>query len=142
MKQRAIHKRFILTSLAPRFLGRPYKYGAKPLQTKNFDCSSYIQYLFHKIGIKLPRTALAQAALGKKLHHKQQLKTGDLLFFKGGWGHYNPSFPQGIGHVVMFFEPCWVIHATTSAKPPRVIKQKAVKWLKRKDLMVIKRLLS
>lgn len=142
MKRDATNKCLILTSLALRFLGRPYKYGAKPLQTRNFDCSSYIQYLFHKIGIKLPRTALEQAALGKKVDLKQQLKTGDLLFFKGGRGHYNPIFPQGIGHVIMFLEPHWIIHATINVKPPRVIKQKANRWLKRKDLVIIRRLLS
>ena len=45
-----------------------------------FDCSGYVQYLYNKYNIHLPRTALAQSKKGKTIDKSQILK-GDLLFF-------------------------------------------------------------
>ncbi|MDD5405787.1 MAG: C40 family peptidase [Sulfurovaceae bacterium] len=45
-----------------------------------FDCSGYVQYLYNKHGIKLPRTALAQSKIGSRVD-PNYLKQGDLLFF-------------------------------------------------------------
>ena len=53
-------------------LGKPYKYGAKPAEApKVFDCSSFAQYLYKKVGVALPRTALEQAHIGKKVKPKK-----------------------------------------------------------------------
>ncbi len=40
-----------LVELAKSLIGKPYKYGAKPEDApETFDCSSFIQYIFKKIG--------------------------------------------------------------------------------------------
>lgn len=72
-----------LVYFAKKNLGKPYKYGAKPSAApKVFDCSSFVQYFYKKIGIDLPRAALEQANIGKKIDYKKrELEVGDLLFF-------------------------------------------------------------
>jgi cell wall-associated NlpC family hydrolase len=133
LKKRLIH-------FAEKNLGKPYKYGA-PLYNapKEFDCSSFVQYLFKRVGIDLPRSALKQAHFGKEVNEKK-LEVGDLIFIKGKWGHYDPEFISGIGHVAMYFGNGKIIHAEwEEGGRKKVCLDKAEKLLKRKDLIVIKR---
>jgi murein DD-endopeptidase / murein LD-carboxypeptidase len=69
-----------IISLGKKYLGVKYRFGATPGKTTAFDCSSFIQYIFNKNGIKLPRVSSSQALKGKKVA-KSQLKKGDLVFF-------------------------------------------------------------
>jgi cell wall-associated NlpC family hydrolase len=74
-----------------KYLGTPYRYGARSGQTRNFDCSSFVQYVFGQNGVKLPRTATQQSYVGKYVP-RNQLQKGDLVFFKlrssnGNIGH-------------------------------------------------------
>jgi cell wall-associated NlpC family hydrolase len=136
-----------LVYFARKHLGKPYKFGAKPYEApKTFDCSSFVQYLYKRIGINLPRTALDQALLGKTIESKKELlKIGDLLFFKGGWGHYNPQFPVGIGHVGIYVGNGKVINARSkeiNGKETGVVIEEDVKsFLNRKDFVIVKRIL-
>lgn len=138
-------RRARLIHFAKKHLGKPYKYGAKPWQAPRiFDCSSFTQYLYKRIGIDLPRTALHQAHHGKKISPKnQELEIGDLIFIKSQWGHYNPEFLQGIGHVCMYIGNNQIVHAKWNEKKNsgRVRIDSVLKILKRKDLVVIKRIL-
>lgn len=133
-----------IIKFARKHLGKPYKYGAKIYDApKIFDCSSFIVYLFDLVNVKLPRTALAQASLGKKVS-KSQIQPGDLIFIKGGWGHYNPEFLMGIGHVLLYIGNNQVIHAKGEEIKGRqigkVVSETADEWLNRSDLVVIKRM--
>ena len=66
LQQRLIH-------FAKKNLGKPYKYGAKLYEAPRiFDCSSFTQYLFKRTGVNLPRTALDQAHLGKRIDPKKE----------------------------------------------------------------------
>jgi len=137
-----------LVYFAKKHLGKPYKYGAPLSQApKIFDCSSFIQYLYKRIGIDLPRDALDQAHLGKRINPKKgKLEPGDLIFIKGKWGHYNPEFPQGIGHVAIYIGNGKIIHAKYEKNPDGSengkVREDPVKWiLNRKDLIVIKRII-
>jgi cell wall-associated NlpC family hydrolase len=60
------------------FKGGKYVWGGT--SPKGFDCSGYVQYLYKKHNINLPRTAWAQSKKGEPvdLHNLQK---GDLLFF-------------------------------------------------------------
>jgi hypothetical protein len=70
-----------LVQTSKQYLGVKYQFGAPPYaQSKRFDCSSYTQHVFGKYGVKLPRLARDQAAIGQSISRKSLLK-GDLLFF-------------------------------------------------------------
>ncbi|SFS30960.1 C40 family peptidase [Marininema halotolerans] len=64
-----------------KYLGTPYKWGAKVGNTSSFDCSSFTKYVFGQNGVKLPRGARDQGKVGTKVS-RSQLKKGDLVFFK------------------------------------------------------------
>ncbi len=144
---RFVNKKNKLIYFAKKHLGKPYKFGSNPSEApKNFDCSSFVQYLYRRIGVKLPRTALDQASIGKTIKPKKELlKIGDLLFFKGGWGHYNPQFSTGIGHVVIYVGSGKVINAKSKEVDEKeigsVIEEDVKDVLCRKDFVIVKRIL-
>ena len=133
-----------LIYFAKKHLNKPYKYGAKLYEApKVFDCSSFTQYLYQRININLPRTTLDQAHLGKKVNFpREELQIGDLIFIKGSWGHYDPKFSQGIGHVAMYVGDNKIVHAKWQKKNAKVKIESAQNLLKRKDLVVIKRIIK
>ncbi|WP_445933642.1 C40 family peptidase [Paenibacillus sp. FSL K6-1566] len=61
-------------------MSKPYRLGAEPFQTKEFDCSSFVQYLYSQVDGILPRTSRQQSLIGKKIK-KENIRRGDLLFF-------------------------------------------------------------
>ncbi|OAS17368.1 C40 family peptidase [Paenibacillus oryzisoli] len=82
-------------SIGKRYLGTPYKFGATAGQTRNFDCSSFTQYVFKKVGVNLPRTSQQQARVGKYVS-RSNLRVGDLVFFS------IPGKPGVIHHVAIY----------------------------------------
>ena len=89
------------------YLGTKYQYGAPAGVTYAFDCSSFTQYIFKKIGIKLPRTSSAQASKGEKVA-KSDLQKGDLVFFK------SPKSSK-ISHVAVYIGSNKILHASGDA---------------------------
>ncbi|WP_241158498.1 C40 family peptidase [Cohnella candidum] len=89
-----------------RYLGVPYRFGAPSGITSAFDCSSFTQFLYKQIGITLPRTTTEQASLGIPIT-KQNLKIGDLVFFK------DPGRAQSIGHVAVYAGDNKILHSAT-----------------------------
>jgi len=63
---------------AKYFKGGKYVWGGTT--PKGFDCSGYVQYLYKKHNINLPRTAWSQSKKGVAVA-KSDLQKGDLLFF-------------------------------------------------------------
>ena len=63
---------------AKYFKGGKYVWGGTTPQ--GFDCSGYVQYLYKKHKVNLPRTAYAQSKRGEAVHIND-LQKGDLLFF-------------------------------------------------------------
>ncbi|MFX3634419.1 MAG: C40 family peptidase [Candidatus Pristimantibacillus sp.] len=68
-----------IISIGKKYIGTPYKFGAKSGITSSFDCSSFTQYIFKKKGISLPRSSKQQSKVGKYVS-KSKLKAGDLVF--------------------------------------------------------------
>ena len=80
-----------LIEFANQYIGTRYLPGGTT--PKGFDCSGYVQFTYEKIGYSLPRTTKEQAKIGAKIK-KKNLKTGDLVFFRG-----RNKKPKSIRHV-------------------------------------------
>ncbi|HEX7056785.1 MAG TPA: C40 family peptidase [Bacilli bacterium] len=96
------------------FLGVRYKFGAPAGATYAFDCSSFVQYVYKKNGIRLPRLAGKQAHVGKFVK-RRNLRPGDLVFF------YSP-----IHHVAIYIGHGKILH--TYGKPGVTISKLNTGW--------------
>jgi cell wall-associated NlpC family hydrolase len=65
--------------IAKQYLGIPYKYGGTG--KNGIDCSAFVQSVYRKLRIHLPRTTKGQINIGKPVR-LSKLKVGDLVFFK------------------------------------------------------------
>ena len=68
-----------LVNYSKQFLGNPYVWGGTSL-TKGCDCSGYVQQIFKKFNIRLPRTSREQALCGSKIS-ADSARPGDLFFY-------------------------------------------------------------
>jgi peptidoglycan DL-endopeptidase CwlO len=69
-----------VVGIAMHYLGVPYVWGgASP---RGFDCSGLVMYVYAQIGVSLPHSSYAQAAMGTPVSISQ-LQPGDLVFFTG-----------------------------------------------------------
>ena len=137
-----------LVYFAKKHLGKPYKYSAMPWEAPRvFDCASFTQYLYKRIGINIPLITIRQAHLGKQVDHKKEkLQPGDLIFTRSKWGYYNPEFPKGIGHVAIYIGDGKIIHAkykeNKDGSRGGAVREDSVEVvLNQKDSLVIKRIL-
>jgi cell wall-associated NlpC family hydrolase len=80
-----------LVQLASSFKGTPYVWGGE--STKGFDCSGLVQYVYGKMGIKMPRVSQQQATMGARTSINN-LKPGDLV----AWG----SSPATATHIAIY----------------------------------------
>ena len=93
-----------LAQTAIQYLGVPYVYGGST-PTGGFDCSGFVQYVYRQMGIDLPRTADVQYLVGTPVE-KDQLRTGDLVFFAGDY--------VNVSHVGIYLSDGNFIHASTT----------------------------
>lgn len=84
--------------------GVKYRYGGTT--TKGFDCSGFVQYVFKKASVQLPRTTSAMYRVGQAVS-KGVLKAGDLVFFKTS-GH------SAVSHVGIYIGGNQFIHSSSS----------------------------
>lgn len=68
-----------LVNYALSLQGTPYRYG-KASPDEGFDCSGFVQHVYQKHGIPLPRTT-REMARALPAVDKQARRPGDLLFF-------------------------------------------------------------
>ena len=139
-----------LLSTAEVLIGTPYEYGAyaKPFTKKKprgVDCSSFIQYVFAAIGIKLPRSSILQATEGREVINIRALQAGDILFFEGTNGHYaHKLFPRRkiyIGHVALYVGGGRIIHARESVGQVGVQRLSELTRKKFYNITLIKRII-
>ena len=92
---------------ADRYLGTRYRYGGKTPAT-GFDCSGFVQYVFGRNSVNLPRTSRQQATAGRALATRvDSLKPGDLMLFSS----------QGvrIDHVAIYVGNNRMLHSSAGA---------------------------
>ena len=89
-----------IASFALQFVGNPYKYGGTSL-TNGADCSGFVQSVFSKFGISLPRTGDAQARCGKGVS-LSEAKAGDLVYYPG--------------HIAIYIGGGKIVHAANPSK--------------------------
>lgn len=85
-------------------LGVPYVFGAYSPGVA-LDCSGFTKYCYSQIGINLPHSAAAQAAMASS-KSLSELQPGDLIF----WIGTSPGSLSG-SHVAMYIGNNQVIHA-------------------------------
>jgi hypothetical protein len=93
----------VVIQTSKQYIGVPYKYGGTT--PSGFDCSGYIQYVFKKVGVQLPRTA-ADMYHSKKLESVKTPQPGDIVFFE--------TYKPGPSHVGLYLGNKQFIHASTS----------------------------
>jgi SH3-like domain-containing protein len=94
---------------ARQFLGRPYLWGAA--SPKALDCSGFMQTVFRRHGLLLPRDANMQVRVGTAVDttsFPQYLQPGDLLFFG--------ARPERITHTGMYIGNGKFIHSSGEVK--------------------------
>ncbi|MBZ4662327.1 MAG: NlpC/P60 family protein [Caloramator sp.] len=91
--------------IAKSLLGVRYVYGGTT--TNGLDCSGFVQYVYKKMGVVLPRTASQQARVGLAVS-KDNLRKGDLVFFE--------TVSAGISHVGIYLGNGKFIHASSTKK--------------------------
>jgi cell wall-associated NlpC family hydrolase len=109
-----------IISLAIQLFGHPYKYGGTRIG-KGIDCSYFVQSIFKKLGLSLPRTAREQINCGREVDIPD-LKAGDLIFFKKTYYFRAKSKKRRarsitrVNHVGIFIGNGEFIHATINVK--------------------------
>ncbi|WP_180953653.1 C40 family peptidase [Bacillus sp. T33-2] len=96
------------------FIGTPYVFNARPYQTENFDCSSFVQYIFYVHGINLPRNSRQQFQAGKLVPFKK-MKKGDLLFFTTSKRNDKEGIDK-VGHVALYIGNNKILHTYRQGK--------------------------
>ena len=96
---------------AKKELGKPYFWGASG--NRNFDCSSFVQYVNGKFKVELPRVAKDQFENGNlvtKVYDEKMLKKGDRLYFKN-----DPKRPGIVAHTGIYLGNGKMIHASSKS---------------------------
>lgn len=95
---------------ARHYLGTPYRLGGSLENGRATDCSGFVQYIYQKSNIDLPRSSSEQAREGKAVAYTldlAKLRPGDLLFFAPRGRHIN--------HVGIYAGDGQMIHASNSS---------------------------
>ena len=112
------------------FQGTPYVWGAETPE-EGFDCSGFVQYVYRRYGIHLPRTAYQMAMALPSVDHRAR-RPGDLVFFNttgkpyshvgiyiGRNAFVHSSSAKGGVIVSSLDKPYWVDHFLGLRRPVR-----------------------
>jgi cell wall-associated NlpC family hydrolase len=92
---------------AKRYVGVRYRYGGSSPDA-GFDCSGFVQFVFGRNGVQLPRTSRLQASAGRPAPlDVASLEPGDLLLFA--------SRGTQINHVAIYVGGNRILHSTAGA---------------------------
>lgn len=102
------------------YIGTPYKWGGNDIK-RGIDCSAFVQQLYGKIGLNLPRTAAEQARVGQKIERLEDLRPGDRLYF---WD----SKRGKIGHTGIYLGDGYFCHSSVNNKGVDTDSLHEAKW--------------
>jgi cell wall-associated NlpC family hydrolase len=106
------------TALALR--GTPYRWGGS--DPSGFDCSGFVQYVFARHGVTLPREARDQFTVGTSIK-RSELREGDLVFYS--------TVAKGPSHVGMMIDDGQFVHAPSERGVVRVERVDVPYWDRR-----------
>jgi cell wall-associated NlpC family hydrolase len=117
------------------YLGTRYTYGGSSPRT-GFDCSGFVQFVYARNGVTLPRTSRQQATAGQSLAAKLDgLRAGDLLFFA--------QSGDVVNHVAIYAGDDRILHSSSSGGGVRYddLSSARGKWF-RDRLVAVRRVLG
>jgi len=88
--------------LAAQQVGTPYRFGGS--STSGFDCSGLVWFVYHQLGVDVPRTAADQHKVAAPVP-VDRLQPGDLVFFY-----------TSVDHVGIYLGNGEFVHAPASGK--------------------------
>jgi cell wall-associated NlpC family hydrolase len=92
---------------ADRYVGTRYQYGGES-PAEGFDCSGFVQFVYGRHGVELPRTSFQQVRSGRRAPSEiTALQPGDLMFFAARGGR--------VDHVAIYAGDGRIIHAASGA---------------------------
>jgi cell wall-associated NlpC family hydrolase len=109
-----------LLETALTFRGTPYRYGGS--DPSGFDCSGFVQWVFARYGMALPREVRDQYRIGRDIDRDDVLP-GDLVFFE--------TVSRGASHVGIALGGGEFVHAPSSRGVVRVERYDGAYWSSR-----------
>ncbi len=97
-----------ILDVADDYLGVPYLWGGTD-PSVGLDCSGFVQNVFDRLGIDLPRVSRDQANAGAPVASMSEARPGDLLFFN-----------SPVSHVAIYLGDGQMIHAAGAGKDVRI----------------------
>ena len=109
-----------IVDTAMKLRGVPYRNGGS--DPSGFDCSGFVQWVFAKNGVLLPREVREQYGAGQQIG-LGDLRPGDLVFFH--------TVSRGASHVGVVIGEDQFVHAPSSTGVVRVERFTATYWARR-----------
>jgi cell wall-associated NlpC family hydrolase len=109
-----------IVDTAMKLRGVPYRNGGS--DPSGFDCSGFVQWVFAKNGVLLPREVREQYGAGQKVGLRD-VQPGDLVFFQ--------TVSRGVSHVGVVIGADQFVHAPSSTGVVRVERFTANYWARR-----------
>lgn len=100
--------------------GTAYAIGG--VSPTGFDCSGFVQYLYGRQGVVLPRTAAQQFRAGTRIA-PGRIRPGDLVFFR--------TSGRRVSHVGVALGDGAFIHAPSAGSRVRIDRLEATYWARR-----------
>jgi peptidoglycan DL-endopeptidase CwlO len=94
--------------IALRAVGVPYRWGGTS-PSSGFDCSGLVYWAYGRLGVEVPHSSYALAAIGRRVG-RPHLKPGDVLVF------------SGYGHVGLYVGRGRMVHAPHSGTRVQVVR--------------------
>ncbi len=95
-----------ILSTGDEYVGTRYTYGGET-PGAGFDCSGFVQYVYGRHGVELPRTSREQGSAGWRLPDGvEALRPGDLMLFS--------STGSRIDHVAIYAGDGRILHSSRS----------------------------